>query len=92
VATFHEPSVAARSGAVLRIPRSGVEPALADLIDRMMATDPAQRPTIAEVHAALMAVRPVAWRRSRARLGADDAAGQGPAHRHAPCARRPAHR
>jgi serine/threonine protein kinase len=60
VATFHEPSVAARSGAVLRIPRSGVEPALADLIDRMMATDPAQRPTIAEVHAALMVVRPVA--------------------------------
>jgi serine/threonine protein kinase len=59
-ATFHEPSVAARSGAVLRIPRSGVDPALADLVDRMLSTDPAARPTIAEVHAALMAVRPAA--------------------------------
>ena len=58
VATFHEPSVAARSGAVLRIPRAGIDPVLADLVDRMLSTDAALRPTISDVHAVLMAVRP----------------------------------
>ena len=60
VATYHEPSVAARSGAVLRIPRTGIDPGMADLVDRMLSTDPALRPTISDVHAALMAVRPPA--------------------------------
>ncbi|CAA9214486.1 MAG: Serine/threonine protein kinase [uncultured Acidimicrobiales bacterium] len=55
---FHEPSVAARSGATLRIPRAGVVPELADLIDRMLSSDPAARPPIGEVHATLMALRP----------------------------------
>ena len=32
-------------------------PELADLVDPMLAADPIQRPTIAPVHATLMAVR-----------------------------------
>lgn len=55
---YHEPAVAVRSGVVLRIPRDGVLPVLADLVDRMLLADPGARPTIAEVHAALMGVRP----------------------------------
>jgi serine/threonine protein kinase len=55
---YHEPSVAVRSGATLRIPRAGVSPELADLVDRMMDADPARRPTIGEVHATLMTIRP----------------------------------
>ncbi|MBA3529069.1 MAG: protein kinase [Propionibacteriaceae bacterium] len=55
---YHEPAVAVRSGETLRIPRSGVLPQLADLVDGMLAADPARRPTIAQVHATLMAVRP----------------------------------
>lgn len=55
---FHEPAVAVRSGATLRVPRAGIVPALADLVDRMLAADPRARPTIAEVHAALMTIRP----------------------------------
>jgi serine/threonine protein kinase len=54
---YGEPSVAARSGVVLRVDRTGLDPALADLVDRMMLAAPAARPTIAEVHAALMALR-----------------------------------
>jgi eukaryotic-like serine/threonine-protein kinase len=57
-ATYHEPAVAVRSGATLQIPRTGADPTLADLIDRMMASDASRRPTIAQVHAALMALRP----------------------------------
>ena len=55
---FHEPSVAARSGATLRIPRADVLPELADLVDRMLSSDPSARPPIGEVHASLMALRP----------------------------------
>jgi eukaryotic-like serine/threonine-protein kinase len=57
-ATYHEPAVAVRSGEVLRIPRDGVVPALADLVDGMLRADPAERPTIAQVHATLMGIRP----------------------------------
>ncbi|SDS58150.1 Protein kinase domain-containing protein [Friedmanniella luteola] len=56
-ATYHEPAVAVRSGETLRIPRAGVVPALADLVDAMLHADPTQRPTIAQVHATLMGVR-----------------------------------
>jgi serine/threonine protein kinase len=56
----HEPAVAARNGVVLRIHREGVDPALADLVDRMLDAEPARRPTIAEVHGTLMGVRPPA--------------------------------
>ncbi len=56
-ATYHEPAVAVRSGEVLRVPRAGVEPALADLVDAMLLADSTRRPTIGQVHAALMGVR-----------------------------------
>ena len=56
-AAHHEAAVAVRAGATLRIPRAGVVPELADLVDRMMAADPAARPTIAEVHSTLMTIR-----------------------------------
>jgi len=56
-ATYHEAAVAVRSGEVLRVPRAGIVPALADLVDGMLLADPALRPTIAQVHSALMAVR-----------------------------------
>ena len=56
-ATYHEPAVAVRSGETLRIPRDRVVPELADLVDQMMAADPAHRPTIAKVHATLMSIR-----------------------------------
>ena len=55
---YHEPAVAIGSGATLRIPRDGVQPELAALIDRMMDGDPARRPTIGDVHATLMSIRP----------------------------------
>ena len=57
-ATYHEPAVAIRSGQTLRIPRTGIRVELADMIDRMLSADPAGRPTISDVHATLMAVRP----------------------------------
>lgn len=56
-ATYHEPAVAVRSGEILRIPRPGLAPALADLVDSMLLADPSQRPTIAQVHTTLMGVR-----------------------------------
>jgi serine/threonine protein kinase len=59
-ATFHEPAVAVRSGVTLTIPRAGVRPELADLVDQMLAADPIHRPTIARVHTTLMGIRPIA--------------------------------
>ncbi len=56
-ARFHEASVAVRQGEVLRMPRAGVLPALADLIDSMLIADPGRRPTIAQVHGTLMSIR-----------------------------------
>jgi hypothetical protein len=60
VATYHEPAVAVRHGETLRIPRAAIAPELADLVDRMLSADAARRPTIGEVHATLMAIRPTA--------------------------------
>ena len=54
---YGEPAVAVRSGVVLQVDRTGLDPALADLVDRMMLVDPDARPVISEVHAALMGVR-----------------------------------
>ena len=55
------PATAARQGETLRVPaeRVGAEvPAeIVQVIDRMMLLDPAARPSIGEVHAALMRVR-----------------------------------
>jgi len=54
---FHEPAVAVSSGVVLRMPRTGVPDALADLVDQMLLADPPSRPTTGQVHATLMAFR-----------------------------------
>jgi serine/threonine protein kinase len=58
VASYHEPAVAVRSGETLRIPRRGIPTQLADLVDAMLSSDPARRPTIGHVHATLMTIRP----------------------------------
>jgi hypothetical protein len=42
---YGEPAVAARSGVVLRVDRTELDPALADLVDRMLLVTPAARPT-----------------------------------------------
>jgi len=57
---YHEPAVAVRSGETLRVPRAGLRPELADLVDTMLLADPSQRPTIGQVHATLMRIRPAA--------------------------------
>jgi serine/threonine protein kinase len=57
VARYHEPAVAVRSGETLRIPRHGIPTQLADLVDAMLSSDPATRPTIGNVHATLMSTR-----------------------------------
>jgi serine/threonine protein kinase len=54
---YGEPAVAVRSGVVLHVDRTALDPALADLVDRMMLADPKARPVIGEVHAGLMALR-----------------------------------
>lgn len=54
---YHEAAVAIRHGETLRMPRAGVLPALADLIDAMLLADPSRRPAIAQVHTTLMAIR-----------------------------------
>jgi serine/threonine protein kinase len=57
-AKYHEPAVAVRSGETLRVPRLGSPAELADLVDQMLSADPGHRPSIGDVHAALMAIRP----------------------------------
>jgi eukaryotic-like serine/threonine-protein kinase len=57
-ATYHEPAVAVRHGETLHIPRSAIPDEIADIVDQMLSADPAHRPTIGQVHAALMATRP----------------------------------
>ena len=57
VPTYHEAAVAIRHGETLRIPRTGVDPQIADLVDSMLAADAAHRPTIADVHKTLMTIR-----------------------------------
>lgn len=54
---YGEPAVAVRSGVVLRVYRTRLDPAPADLVDRMMLAAPSSRPPITEVRAALMRIR-----------------------------------
>jgi serine/threonine protein kinase len=56
-ARYHEPAVAVRSGEVLSIPRAGLDPSLADMVDAMLLGDPTLRPSIAQVHSTLMGIR-----------------------------------
>lgn len=80
-AKYHEPAVAVRSGENLRIPRLGSPTELADLVDQMLSADPGHRPSIGDVHAALMAIRPSPEERgARATARTDLSSRQGPAH------------
>jgi eukaryotic-like serine/threonine-protein kinase len=56
-ATHRYAGVAARAGEVLRLPPTGLPAPVVELVDRMLLADPAARPTIAEVHTTLMAIR-----------------------------------
>ena len=52
--------VAARAGEVLRLPPTTLSAPVVELVDRMLLADPTARPTIADVHTTLMAIRPAA--------------------------------
>ena len=52
--------VAARTGEILRLPPTALPTTVVELVDRMLLADPAARPTIAEVHTALMGIRTAA--------------------------------
>ena len=49
--------VAARAGEILRLPPTTLPPSLVELVDQMLLADPGARPTIGEVHTALMGIR-----------------------------------
>jgi serine/threonine protein kinase len=52
--------VAARAGEALRLPATPLPAPVLQLVDRMLLADPTARPTIAETHATLMAIRTAA--------------------------------
>jgi serine/threonine protein kinase len=52
--------VATRAGLRLRLPPTTLPADVVDLVDRMLLTDPAARPTVAETHTTLMALRTTA--------------------------------
>lgn len=54
---LHEPAVAVLHGQPLRLGPSRAPAPVADLVDRMLLPDPAARPSVAQVHSALMSLR-----------------------------------
>jgi len=56
-AAYQYAGVAAAAGQTLRLPPEGLPAPVAELVDRMLLTDSAARPTIAETHSTLMGVR-----------------------------------
>ena len=64
----------------VHIPRHGVPTQLPDLVDAMLSADPAKRPTIGDVHAALMTLKLAAEEESPPRP-ATALRGKGPASR-----------
>ena len=54
---YRYPSVALTAGEVLRIPPGTLPPEVVDLVNSMMLLDPANRPPVGQVHAALIRVR-----------------------------------
>ncbi len=56
-AAHHEPATAVLHGATLRCPPSSAPAPIVALVDRMLLAEPAARPTVGEVHAALMGLR-----------------------------------
>jgi serine/threonine protein kinase len=56
-ARYQYAGVAARSGEVVRLPTTTLPIGVEDLVNRMLLSDPAARPTVAETHAVLMGTR-----------------------------------
>jgi hypothetical protein len=54
---YHEAAIAALNGAQLRLPPGDIPAPVVTLVERMLLTDPAARPGVAEVHATLMGLR-----------------------------------
>ena len=54
---YHEAAIAVLNGTELRVPVSPAPAPVVALVERMLAADPAARPTVAEVHASLMGLR-----------------------------------
>jgi serine/threonine protein kinase len=55
--SYQYAGVAARAGQMLRLPPTTLPAGVVDLVDRMLRTDPGARPTVAETHTTLMAIR-----------------------------------
>jgi serine/threonine protein kinase len=58
--SYQYAGVAARAGQMLRLPPTTLPAGVVDLVDRMLLTDPGARPTVAETHTTLMAIRTAA--------------------------------
>jgi eukaryotic-like serine/threonine-protein kinase len=56
-AAYQYAGVAAAAGQILRPPPTSLPTPVVELVDRMLLTDPAARPTIAEAHSTLMGIR-----------------------------------
>jgi eukaryotic-like serine/threonine-protein kinase len=56
-AAHHEPAIAVLHGAPLRCPPGSAPDPIVALVDQMLLADPTSRPTVGEVHAALMGFR-----------------------------------
>jgi eukaryotic-like serine/threonine-protein kinase len=52
--------VAVQGGEVLRLPSDTLPAPVVELVDRMLLADPTARPSIADIHTTLMAIRPAA--------------------------------
>lgn len=61
-----EAAIAVLSGTPLHLPPGRVAAPIATLVDRMLLADPAARPTVSDVHAALMSIGTTTTTRARA--------------------------
>jgi serine/threonine protein kinase len=60
VGKYQYAGVAVQVGEVLRLPSDTLPAPVVELVDRMLLADPTARPTIADIHTTLMAIRPAA--------------------------------
>ncbi len=80
---YRYPSVAVTAGETLRLPTGTLPADVSEHVDRMMLVDPVARPSVGDVHATLMRVRPPlpapprAGRRERAAAASTTLKGKG---------------
>jgi serine/threonine protein kinase len=55
---YHEPAIAVLHGERLALGPSGAPAPVVELVEQMMLAEPSARPTVSQVHATLMALRP----------------------------------